>query len=148
MTIKQVSVIEAHALQQQGAVYVDVRSVGEFVRGHPKGAVNVPLVEADEDTGDMMPNPDFMHVMKAVFGVDTPILLGCQMGSRSMHAAHLLDAIGFNDVANVRGGFGGAYDPMTGRADQGWAAAGLPVTFDPAPGASYDELVKKADGIK
>jgi hypothetical protein len=108
--------------------------------------LNVPLVEPDEDTGDMMPNPDFMHVMRMLFPADTPLLVGCQMGARSLHAAHLLDAIGFRDVANVRGGFGGSFDPMTGQADRGWAAAGLPVEFDPSPGTSYAELVAKAAG--
>ena len=39
----------------------------EFDSGHPAGAVNVPLFEPDEDTGQMTPNPDFVRVMQATF---------------------------------------------------------------------------------
>ena len=45
--MQHASVTEAHALQQQGYTYVDVRSTHEFADGHPAGAVNVPLVEPD-----------------------------------------------------------------------------------------------------
>ena len=36
---KQISVTDAHQLQQQGAAYVDVRSQAEFEMGHPAGAI-------------------------------------------------------------------------------------------------------------
>ena len=65
--VKQVSVTEAHQLQQQGSIYVDVRSQAEFEYGHASGAVNVPLIDRDPDSGQMMPNPDFVRVMQANF---------------------------------------------------------------------------------
>jgi len=133
-------------MQEQGAVYIDVRSTPEFQQGHPAGAVNVPLLEPDEETGQMMPNPDFLRVVKANYPPDRVLLVGCQMGGRSMRAAQMLEAFGFPQVANVRGGFGGAHDPMSGRAvDPGWAESGLPVAREPAAGASYAELLAKAD---
>jgi rhodanese-related sulfurtransferase len=144
MSVRHVSVTEAYDLQQQGAVYVDVRSTGEFAHGHPSGAVNVPLLEADEDTGRLTFNPDFMRVMQATFPAGATLLVGCQMGGRSVRAAQMLAASGFVDVANVRGGYGGAHDPTGRIIDAGWAESGLPVDDAPAPGAAYRDLLLKA----
>jgi rhodanese-related sulfurtransferase len=144
MPVRQVSVTEASDLQQQGSIYVDVRSTREFARGHPSGARNVPLLEPDEQTGQMMPNPDFMRVMRANFTPETKLLIGCQMGGRSMRAAQMLDAFGFADVANVRGGYGGAHDPTGRIIDAGWAESGLPVDDAPAEGTDYPALLAKA----
>ena len=145
--VKQVSVAEAHELQQRGHVYVDVRSSREFEAGRPAGAFNVPLLDADPATGQLQPNPDFVRVMQAAFPADTSLLIGCQVGGRSARAAMILQSFGFTDVANVRGGFGGARDPMSGRTvDAGWAESGLPVETGPSADHGYDALVDKADG--
>ncbi len=124
---------------------MDVRSSAEYAHGHPAGAVNVPLLERDDRTGQMTPNPDFTRVMQANFAPDAKLLLGCQVGGRSARAAQILETFGYRDVSNVVGGFGGARDPMTGRTDPGWAQAGLPVETDPPPGGSYADLAAKAD---
>lgn len=143
--MKHISVNEAHVLQQSGSTYVDVRSSAEYAAGHPAGAINVPLLERDERTGQMTPNPDFTNVIQANFPTDSSLLLGCQVGGRSARAAMILESLGFSDVSNVEGGFGGARDPMTGRSQPGWAQAGLPVEFDAPPGKSYADLAAKAD---
>ena len=141
---KNVSVTEAHALQAAGHTYIDVRSSREYAGGHPAGAVNVPLIDADPDTGQMGPNPDFVRVMQASFASDAPLLVGCQVGGRSARAAQMLEALGFTNVANVAGGFGGARDPMSGRTvAPGWAESGLPVETTSPPGQSYDELLAR-----
>ena len=140
---KQISVAEARALQEQGAVYVDVRSQMEFEAGHPAEAVNVPLIDRDPRSGQPMPNQDFMEVMKANFEPDTVLLIGCQVGGRSQRAAMMLEALGFTNVANVRGGFSGMRDPMGRSIDPGWEESGLPVETN-APGRTYDDMVKKA----
>jgi rhodanese-related sulfurtransferase len=146
MAVKNVSVTEARALQEQGATYIDVRSTPEYEQGHPAGAVHVPLLEVDADTGQMMPNPDFARVVSANFSPDAPLLVGCQMGGRSMRAAEMLQESGFTDVANVRGGFGGARDRMTGRVvDAGWRESGLPVDDTSPPGGGYPDLLAKAN---
>jgi len=144
--IKQISVTDAHAQQQTGATYVDVRSTGEFADGHPAGAVNVPIFEPDDDTGQMMPNADFARVMQAAFAPDTRLLVGCQVGGRAVRAAQMLASVGFTDVSVVRGGFGGARDPMGRTIDPGWAESGLPVATDAARGEAYRDLLASADG--
>jgi rhodanese-related sulfurtransferase len=144
--IKQISVTEAHTLQQSGAKYVDVRSTGEFADGHPAGAVNVPIFEPNEDSGQMTPNTDFVRVMKATFAPDTRLLVGCQVGGRSVRAAQVLASFGFSDVSVVRGGFGGARDPMGRTVDPGWADSGLPVAAGADDGGAYGDLLAKADG--
>ena len=49
---------------------------------------------------------------------DTPITLYCGAGTRSAIGASLLQAQGFEDVANAKGGF------------DAWEAAGLPIEHD------------------
>jgi rhodanese-related sulfurtransferase len=134
MPINEVTVTNAQATQAAGTTYVDVRSTQEFEAGHPAGAVNVPLLEPDEDTGQMMPNPDFVRVMQANFSPDTPLLLGCKTGGRSARAAQMLEAFGYGKLTNVAGGF------------VDWSAKGLPTETTASPGGSYTELLNKADG--
>ena len=142
--IKQISVSDAHVLQQSGSTYLDVRSTTEFSNGHPAGAVNVPIFEPDEDTGQMSPNPDFVRVMSAAFPTDAPLLVGCQVGGRAVQAAQVLASFGFTNLTVVRGGFGGSHDPLGRIVDKGWAEAGLPVAKGKTKGA-YQELRAKVD---
>ena len=144
-TTLHASVTEARALQQEGWVYVDVRSTAEFASGHPELAVNVPLIEPDPDTGQPMPNPDFVRVLQRDFGPDAKLLVGCQVGGRSMRASQMLRATGFTEVVNVRGGFMGARDPMGRTVDPGWVEAGLPVETGQPQGRAYADLVARAD---
>ena len=143
---RNVSVVEARALQSEGYTYVDVRSSPEFAAGHPEGSVNVPLFEPDADTGQMAPNPDFVRVMQSVFAPDAKLLVGCEVGGRSMRAAQMLESFGFGEVANVRGGFKGMRDPMSGRTvDPGWHESDLPVERDQPAGRAYRDLLARAD---
>lgn len=142
---KHASTTEAHALQAKGHVYVDVRSSREFDQGHPAGAVNVPLLEQDPSTGMMQPNPDFIRVMQAIFPPDTRLLIGCQVGGRSMRASQMLESFGFEDVTNVRGGYGGARDPMGRIIDPGWVESSLPTETDAPAEAQYQTLLDRAD---
>lgn len=142
--VKQVSVTEAHDLQQDGHVYVDVRSSAEFAAGHPAGAYNVPLLESGP-FGRLAPNPDFLRVIAGLFASDAKLLMGCQVGGRSQRAAEILLSHGFTDVANVRGGFAGARDPMSGRVvDPGWVESGLPVEDGQPDDRSYRTLSNRA----
>ena len=145
MAIDHVDVREAHRLQTaDGCAYIDVRSIPEYEGGHPAGAHNVPLLHYDAQTGQKTPNPEFLAVMDANYPRDAKLLLGCQVGGRSTQACQLLTAHGFQHVANVRGGFGGARDPATGTlVDDGWAMAGLPVETTAPQGGSYNELREK-----
>ncbi len=136
---KHVTVRDAHTSQADGATYVDVRSVPEFALGHPAGALNVPLLHQDPSTGRMTPNQHFLAVMQANFALDAPLLIGCQVGGRSAQAAQVLATAGFQHVANVLGGFGGA------PGAEGWVQAGLPVATEKL-GASYQPLMARATG--
>lgn len=133
MPITHLSVTDAHAAQARGIVYIDVRSTQEFALGHPAGAINVPLTEPDEDTGQTLPNPDFVRVMTTNFAADAPLLIGCQTGGRSVRASQMLDAFGFSNLINVKGGF------------VGWTTCELPVATTPHQGHAYADQLAKAD---
>lgn len=145
MTTGEASVSEANQMQEQGYVYVDVRSTMEFAQGHPESAVNVPLIEPDSDTGEPMPNPDFVRVLQTEFGREAKLLIGCQIGGRSMRAVQILRAAGFTDVVNVRGGFMGARDPMGRPVAPGWIDSGLPVEVGQPAGRAYADLLARVD---
>ena len=136
MTIKHITVQQAHQEQAAGAKYLDVRSTHEFEQGHPEGAFNVPLMHADPETRQMRPNGDFLAVVRANFPADTQLVIGCQMGGRSAKAAEILETAGYQDVANVLGGYGGA--PQFGHA--GWVQAGLPVATKAEADRQYESL--------
>jgi rhodanese-related sulfurtransferase len=140
MAVKNVTVRDAHTNQGDGWAYIDVRSIPEFAQGHPAGAVNVPLLHRDERTGQMMPNRDFVAVIQANFAPDAKLLIGCQVGGRSAQAAQILASQGYQNVANVLGGYGG------GPRDEGWTQAGLPTETEPEPGGSYRAFVEKTQG--
>jgi rhodanese-related sulfurtransferase len=142
MTIKHITVQQAHQQQGAGARYLDVRSVPEFENGHPEGAFNIPLMHVDPETRQMRPNPDFVDVVRATFPVETPLVIGCQMGGRSAKACEILSNAGYMDVANVLGGWGGA--PQMGH--QGWTQAGLPVETSASADRQYESLQKKSPG--
>ena len=145
MTVKHVTVAQAHEHQTHGYTYVDVRSVPEYAQGHPAGAVNVPLLHRDQRTGQMSPNREFVAVMRANFPADARLLIGCEVGGRSAQAAQLLVSAGYENVSNVLGGYGGARDPMTGSVRAaGWAQHGLPVAVEEMPGQSYETLRRHA----
>jgi rhodanese-related sulfurtransferase len=118
--------------EQPDAVYLDVRTQGEFDAGHPAGARNVPVLVLDPVTQQPRPNPDFVATVERELPRATKLLVGCQAGGRSQHACELLAAAGWRDVTNVRGGFGGARDQGGRVVVPGWEAAGLPVETGPA----------------
>ena len=144
MAVEHVDVKEAYRLQAgEEYAYIDVRSVPEYEGSHPVGAHNVPLLHSDAQTGQKIPNPEFLAVMEANYARDAKLLVGCQVGGRSTQAAQMLASRGYQHVINVRGGFGGARDPVTGAlVDEGWSMAGLPVETTAPPGGSYEELRK------
>lgn len=133
MNVRRVSPQEAKdLLEKEGYLYVDVRSVPEFERGHPEGAYNVPI--AHLGPAGMAPNPDFTAVMEARFPKDARLVLGCQAGGRSLQAAGLLLSLGYRDVVDQRAGWGGT------PAEPGWAAQGLPSATEASAGRDWQTL--------
>jgi len=143
MAIKSISPREAAELLSgdQGHVYLDVRSIQEFAEGHPRSARNAPLLHPDPRTGKLIPNPDFLRVVQANFPPETPILLGCFSGGRSLKAAEILERAGYRNLVNVRCGFGGSRDILGQVMEPGWAALGLPVEREERPGECYESLL-------
>ncbi len=140
--MKRISPKEAKALQDEGWTYLDVRSEGEFEKAHPAGAINIPLLHAA--AAGMSPNPDFMRVVETVLSKEAKIVVGCLSGGRSLQAAQMLEAAGYQNVVDQRAGFGGAKDP-TGRVTElGWTAENLPVETGRPPQRSYSDLSKRS----
>lgn len=97
-------------LDDPDTVFVDVRSLGEMqMSGTVPGAVRAPLPEfahhAQADGSGALPAA---HTGKRIICV-------CASGARSSAAAQQLIALGYDNVANLRGGIGA------------WLQAGGPV---------------------
>ncbi len=103
-------------------VIIDVRSIPEYVAGHPEGATNIPYPfiyqpcsERSPDGaciggGDRVPQADgdFVAAVEQAFpNKDTPIFTLCRTGHRSVLAANLLTAAGYSHVRNIWQGFVG-----------------------------------------
>ena len=137
--VTRVSPAEAHDLvTREGYVHVDVRTEAEFDEGHPAGAFNVPF---QLPVGDgMADNHDFLTVMQAKFSTDTPIVVACRSGQRSLRAARALAAAGFTRVVDQRAGWAGVRSPFGELKETGWQAAGLPAETATLAGRGYAEL--------
>lgn len=101
--IERIAPAQARQRQQGGAILIDVREDDERAAGKPAGAIGVPLGEILDRIAGIAPQ------------LDTPLLLSCAHGQRSLHAAMALHGLGYTRLASVEGGF------------VRWAAEGLPV---------------------
>lgn len=122
----------------EGWVYLDVRSVPEFEIGHPAGAANIPLLHFEG--GRMSPNARFEEEVMASFPPSTRMIVGCKVGGRSLQAAALLQAAGYQDVVDMRGGFMGERDPFGRTLCAGWVENKLPVETDAPAEKTYAAL--------
>ncbi|MGR9072775.1 MAG: rhodanese-like domain-containing protein [Gammaproteobacteria bacterium] len=107
------------------AVLIDVRTKMEFsFVGHPVDALHIPLKEAP----DWKLNEDFVDQVKsAINNPETPVLLLCRSGQRSLEAAGLLENAGYRQLINIDEGFEGALDENKHRGTRGgWRFHGLP----------------------
>jgi rhodanese-related sulfurtransferase len=144
MAIRQQTPPEAHQTltQNPGAVYLDVRTEGEFAQGHAAGAINVPVVFI-KGPGQMQLNPEFVEVVGQILPKSTKLVVGCQAGGRSQRACEMLEEAGYTDLTNVVGGFGGQRDQSGKVVVPGWREAGLPISSEVGD-ASYQSQRKKA----
>jgi rhodanese-related sulfurtransferase len=145
--MKEVGAQEAHDLLQSDPelIYLDVRSVPEFEAGHAAGAINIPLLHFAPGSG-MSPNQDFAAVVDAALAKDARFVVGCKSGGRSARACEIMSQMGFTDVANIRGGFGGLIDNTGRLVEPGWSTLGLPTCADCDDESRYESLVAKARG--
>jgi molybdopterin/thiamine biosynthesis adenylyltransferase/rhodanese-related sulfurtransferase len=100
--IREVSPAETDALRQRGGIaLIDVREASEWDQGHIPGAAHVSKSYLEQDIEAAVPKRD------------TPVVLYCAAGIRSLFAAQALAGMGYTDVASMRGG------------SQAWTAQGL-----------------------
>jgi len=144
MPIKQQKPTEAHdtLTKNPGAIYLDVRTEGEFAQGYATGALNVPVVFI-KGPGNMQLNDDFETVVEKVIPKNAKLIVGCQAGGRSQRACEILESAGYTDLTNVVGGFGGQRDQSGTVVVKGWRDEGLPVSSDVGD-AGYQALRAKA----
>jgi rhodanese-related sulfurtransferase len=136
MTVKRVSPEDAKRLiDEEGYVYVDVRSLTEFEAGHPSGAYNVPLMH--QGPAGMTPNPDFLGVMEKAFPKTAKLVVGCKAGGRSARAAAALESAGFTNVVDQKAGYEGP-SPV----EPGWRPRGLPTSTQSPAERTYEHLSK------
>ncbi|WP_096664565.1 rhodanese-like domain-containing protein [Polaromonas sp. AET17H-212] len=74
-------------LRKNGAIFVDVRSAGEFASGNAPGTINIPLPELGSRLGEIPKS--------------TPVVLCCASGTRSGMAKLMLRKKGYRNVYNV-----------------------------------------------
>ena len=144
MSVVRIRTKEAAALLEQDPTvrYLDVRSVMEFEQGHPPRALNIPLLDYDEDVGGMQPNERFLDIVIAALPKDAPIIVSCQAGGRSARAAAMMEKAGFTRLSDMAGGFGGQRSPVGQLIEPGWAQCGLPISQESADGESYASILK------
>ena len=148
MTIQQITAEEAHTLMSKDTsiIYLDVRTVTEFEAGHPPAALNIPVVVPNPAIRKMSPNADFLPTVEANVPKDTTIIVGCMSGGRSQYAAEVLEDAGYQRIANMQGGFGGARDQVGRLLLPGWQDSGLPEEGGDGGAKSYEALSKKSAG--
>lgn len=90
-TVRRINAAEFERHWKDGALVIDVRKPSEFESEHVEGAINVPLNRINQ------------HL--AQFPKNKPFILHCAGGYRSMIAASILKARGWDDFVDVEGGF-------------------------------------------
>ncbi len=124
MDVENISPNEAFRLiQEEDAIYLDVRTKEEFAEIHAKGSVNIPLFN-DVD-GTRILNTNFVNEVEDQFDPDDNIILGCRTGGRSTRATEMLLHSGFSNVSNLLGGLLGSDE------NPGWEKSDLPVEGNP-----------------
>jgi rhodanese-related sulfurtransferase len=125
--IKSISPTEAHEILQNDpkTILMDTRTGIEFsFIGHPIGAVHVELKRPP--TWKVL--PDFVErAEEHIASKTTPIVLMCRSGARSMEAAKILEAVGYEALYNMDEGFEGDKDENKHRSTLGgWRFHKLP----------------------
>ena len=98
---REIDVGRAHRMYEQGALFLDVRSLSEWEQGHIAGSLLIPLDDLP-DRIDELPT-------------DRDIVVVCRSGRRSREGAQTLRDAGFDRVTCMQGGI------------EAWFSAGYPV---------------------
>lgn len=106
-------------ITEDGYQYLDVRTEKEFAAGHAQHAVNIP-VSIPGPTGALVPNQEFISLVRKTFMKDAKLVIGCKSGVRSARAAQMMMDAGYTNVVDQTEGW------------DGWTNAGLPTSTKPA----------------
>ncbi|KAI9109775.1 hypothetical protein K1719_019405 [Acacia pycnantha] len=100
-----VDVHTAKGLTHAGHVYLDVRTVEEFEKGHPDAdkVINIPYMFNTPQ--GRVKNADFLNKVSSACNKEDHLLVGCQSGMRSVSATRDLLGDGYKNVRNVGGGY-------------------------------------------
>ncbi|KMT01417.1 hypothetical protein BVRB_9g214260 [Beta vulgaris subsp. vulgaris] len=100
---KGVDVYTAKGLLATGYRYLDVRTNEEFEKGHVEGALNIPYMFITEEA--RVKNPNFIGQVLEVCKKEDHLVVACNKGGRGLKATIDLQHEGFEDVANIEGGY-------------------------------------------
>lgn len=90
---KTVSPNEAVVLMNnEGTLVIDVREPNEYAEGHIEGSRNIPLAKLEQ------------RVTEIETYKQSPVIVGCQSGTRSPAGCKKLSALGFTQVFELTGG--------------------------------------------
>ena len=124
--IKQIKSSEVKKLLEENpkTVVLDVRTNGELnsvgkINAEDLGSKTYHIVVSPELENWQSPDPNFVEKVKKQIDKDTPILISCAAGGRSLIAANLLEQEGYTAM-NLSDGFSGNGE------DPGWKNLGLP----------------------
>ncbi len=121
-TVPHIDVLEAVERLRAGAVLLDVREPDETAQGIAPNAITIPrgLLE--------------MNIASDIPDLDTPVLVYCASGVRSLFATEALRGIGYTNVVSIDGGF------------DAWKSAGQPIEvpkqLNPAQSQRYSRHLR------
>ena len=125
--IKQIKSSEVKKLLEENpkTVILDVRTNDELnsvgkINAEDLGSKTYHVVVSPDLGNWQEPDPNFVENVKKQINKDTPVLISCAAGGRSLIAANLLEQEGYNAM-NLSDGFSG------NGQDPGWKNSGLPV---------------------
>jgi phage shock protein E len=91
--ITEISVADAAAELEKGAVMIDVREAEDWEKSHIPGAIHLPRDTIELEIEEQIPDPE------------TPIICHCGGGSRSALVAESLQRMGYKNVKSLAGGY-------------------------------------------
>jgi len=124
-------------------IYLDVRTVPEFVAGHAPGAYNIPVAELNPATGKMELNAAFTATVAAHLPKDAMVVVGCKTGGRSTTACELLRDSGYTHLHNIVGGFAGMTDASGDIVKDGWSTLRYPIERGDGGERSFSTLSRQ-----
>ncbi len=144
--VQNITVMQANDLLagEREHIFLDVRTLAEFEAGHPTGALNIPLLFNDPDSGTYVQNPNFLDVVMVNIPKHASVVVSCHSGGRSARAANMMHAVGYQKVSNMLGGWGGKHNSDGSVLHPGWHSQNYPTQQGQGGKNSYKSLRKKS----